>query len=154
MRATAVNGMEILKVIDVNVNTVADASNLLTRGTRRKDQHLDLHQYFKSLGCRKEVETFVNKEDKMFQMAKTNQNAQFDNGMDMNFGEDEDIEENDAIEFEAADGAVVENNNDFENFGIVVGEVYEIPVSKNDKNSEKKKRFQRIEELKQEMINF
>ena len=149
MRTTANNGLEVLKVTDVNVNTLADVNTLVQRQTRRPHV-VDLHAVFKSE--RKDVDRLANQEDKMFQVARDTRGGQFDGGADLAFGDDADSGDDAALDLGGAE--VLAAANDYEHFGIVVGEPDEILVSKADKNEEKKQRRQRVEEIKQELVTY
>lgn len=125
---------------------------------------------------------FISEDDKMFRVANMRDTIadRNDAGLDLNFGDDSDSNDNAVIDFGEADGGGAMNSDkDYEKQGILVGNscfvndwystntnssmikheedrrfVEEINIGENHKKEEKRKRMQRIEELKQELVKY
>lgn len=141
MRTTAHNGMEINKVVDVNTKMQADDVNIgMGRQTKGKNNYEDLHSMLKKMHGRKDIEHFINYEDKMYELARLTQGRQVDAGMDLNFREDSDSDEEAVIDFDAGEEDNL-NDKEYENFGIIIYPEDNFNVGMKHKNEEKQKRF-------------
>ena len=71
----------------------------MQRLTKGKKDFEDLHTLLQRKGTHREIDQWINSEDKMFLIGRLTQGGQMDAGLDLNFGEDSDSADDAAIDF-------------------------------------------------------
>lgn len=129
MRKTAMhNGLEMAQVTNVAGKNIIDNDNLMGGGRKTKGANFNLFEKWKDINTnQKSLENYING-DNMFSVSrKTQGGGQNEAQMDLNFGDDEDSED------DLMDDKKKDNENSGKNYeqsGVIIAEPFDIPVFK------------------------